>query len=245
MSPAIFRTRSGSAIESSSRILPSEIVKPITATGGTGTLGRLLVPRLKASGNQVRTLSRQSHPPADGVEYVTGDLASGEGVEAALAGAKIVVHCAGSAKGDELKAQNLVKAASKSDVGHLVYISVVGADRVPIVSRVDRAMLGHFGSKFAAESLIANSGVPWTTLRATQFHELTFTTVEQMSKLPIVPVPAGFHFQPIVATRVQHASRSSHSANLAAWYRTWPVPAPTQWPISSAGTSVLATCAGC
>jgi uncharacterized protein YbjT (DUF2867 family) len=178
------------------------MMSTILVTGGTGTLGRLLVPRLKASGNQVRTLSRKSHPPVDGVEYVTGDLASGEGVEAALAGAKIVVHCAGSAKGDEIKAHNLVKAASKSDVGHLVYISVVGADRVPIVSGVDRAMLGYFGSKFAAESLIANSGVPWTTLRATQFHELTFATVEQMSKLPIVPVPAGFRFQPIAGDEV-------------------------------------------
>ncbi len=174
----------------------------ILVTGGTGTLGRLLIPRLRASGNQVRVLSRQNHPSADGVDYVTGDLASGEGVAAALAGAMIVVHCAGSAKGDEIKAQNLVKAISKSGVGHLVYISVVGADRVPIVSRVDRAMFGYFESKFAAESLIARSGVPWTTLRATQFDELTFTTVEQLSKLPIVPVPAGFQFQPIAGDEV-------------------------------------------
>ena len=169
----------------------------ILVTGGTGTLGRLLVPRLNASGHHVQILSRHSHPPMDGVEYVTADLASGEGVEAAVAGAKIVVHCAGSAKGDEIKAQNLVEAARKSDVGHLVYISVVGAERVPIASRVDRATFGYFGAKFAAEGLVANSGVPWTTLRATQFYELTFTTVEQMSKLPIVPVPAGFRFQPI------------------------------------------------
>ena len=174
----------------------------ILVTGGTGTLGRLLVPRLQASGNQVRVLSRQSHPPVDGLEYVTGDLASGEGVEAAVAYAKIVVHCAGSAKGDEIKASNLVKASVKSGVSHLVYISVVGADRVPILSRVDRAMFGYFGSKFEAERLIRRSGVPWTTLRATQFDELTLTTVEQLSKLPIVPVPAGFQFQPIAGDEV-------------------------------------------
>jgi hypothetical protein len=61
------------------------------------------------------------------------------------------VHLAGSAKGDEDKAQNLVRAASRAGVRHLVYISVVGADRIPIVSGIDRAMFGYFGSKLAAE----------------------------------------------------------------------------------------------
>jgi uncharacterized protein YbjT (DUF2867 family) len=87
-------------------------------------------------------------------------------------------------------------------VVHLVYISVVGADRIPIVSRVDRAMFGYFGSKLAAEQVVADSGLPFTTLRAAQFHDLILTVVQQMAKLPVIPVPAGFRFQPIDAGEV-------------------------------------------
>jgi len=136
------------------------------------------------------------------MEFVTGDLATGQGIEAAVAGVGIVVHCAGSSKGDEDKARNLVGAASRADVRHLVYISVVGADRVPIVSGIDRAMFGYFGSKLAAERTVAGSGLPWTTLRATQFYDLHLTVAEQMAKLPVIPVPAGFRFQPVDADEV-------------------------------------------
>ena len=74
-----------------------------------------------------------------------GDLATGEGVEAAVAGAETIVHLAGSSKGDGEKAANLVKAAVDAATRHLVYISVVGADRVPVVSGADRAMFGYYG----------------------------------------------------------------------------------------------------
>jgi uncharacterized protein YbjT (DUF2867 family) len=185
------------------------MVKPITerndlvlVTGGTGTLGRLVVPRLRDAGCRVRVLSRRSREGAEGTEYVTGDLATGEGIEAALEGAEIIVHCAGSSKGDEDKALHLARAASRAGVRHLVYISVVGADRIPVVSGVDRAMFGYFASKLAAESVVADSGLPWTTLRATQFHDLILTTARQMARLPVIPVPAGFRFQPVDAGEV-------------------------------------------
>jgi uncharacterized protein YbjT (DUF2867 family) len=82
-------------------------------------------------------------------------------------------------------------------VRHLVYISVVGADKIPMASRIDRAMFSYFASKHAAERIVADSGLPWTTLRATQFHDLLLKVTEQMAKLPLIPVPAGFRFQPI------------------------------------------------
>ena len=174
----------------------------ILVTGGTGTLGRLVVPRLRDAGRKVRVLSRGRHEAAGGIEFVTGDLATGEGIEAAVEGAEIVVHCAGSSKGDEVKARNLIQAASGARVRHLVYISVVGADRIPVVSGVDRAMFGYFGAKRAAELAVADSGLPWTTLRATQFHDLSFMTVRQMAKLPLIPVPTGFRVQPVDADEV-------------------------------------------
>ena len=174
----------------------------VLVTGGTGTLGGHVVPRLRDAGCDVRVLSRHSNAPVDGMEFVTGDLATGQGIEAAVAGVGIVVHCAGSSKGDEDKARNLVGAASRADVRHLVYISVVGADRVPIVSGIDRAMFGYFGSKLAAERIVAGSGLPWTTLRATQFHDLLLTVAKQMARLPLIPLPAGFRFQPVDADEV-------------------------------------------
>jgi uncharacterized protein YbjT (DUF2867 family) len=44
--------------------------------------------------------------------------------------------------------------------------------------------------------------VPWTTLRATQFHDLLVTVVQSMAKLPVIPVPGGFRFQPVDARDV-------------------------------------------
>jgi len=174
----------------------------ILVTGGTGTLGRLLVPRLRAADHAVRVLSRSAHEPEDGVEFVMGDLATGEGVEAAVAGAETIVHLAGSSKGDGEKAANLVRAAVDAGTRHLVYISVVGADRVPVVSGADRAMFGYYASKRAAERAVAESGIPWTTLRATQFHDLMLLTARQMAKLPVIPAPSGFQAQPVDADEV-------------------------------------------
>jgi uncharacterized protein YbjT (DUF2867 family) len=176
------------------------MTSPILVTGGTGTLGRLVVGRLRDAGCDVRVLSRRHHEAADGIEFVTGDLSTGEGIEAAVDGVGTIVHCAGSSKGDGEKTRNLVRAASRA--AHLVYISVVGADRVPIGSRVDRAMFGYFESKLAAERIVEDSGLPWTTLRATQFHDLILTVARQMAKLPVIPVPSGFRFQPVDADEV-------------------------------------------
>ena len=174
----------------------------ILVTGGTGTLGRLVVPRLRDDGHTVRVLSRGGREAGNGIEVVTGDLATGEGIDAAVEGAEVVVHCAGTTKGDEIKTGNLVRAASRAGVRHLVYISVVGTDRVPVASAVDRAMFGYFASKRAAEEVVAGSGLPWTTLRATQFHQSFLALARQLARLPVVPVAAGFRFQPVDAGEV-------------------------------------------
>src|SRR5918993_4464614 len=170
---------------------------PILVTGGTGTLGRLVVPRLRAAGHDVRVLSRRPHDDAAGVTHVVGDLATGEGIAAAVAGVEVVVHCAGSSSGDEDKARHLVRAAGPAGVRHVVNVSVVGADRVPQDGRLDRMMFGYFGTKLAAERVVAESGLPWTTLRASQFHDLMLTAVGAMARMPVVPVPKGVRVQPI------------------------------------------------
>ncbi|HEX7745455.1 MAG TPA: NAD(P)H-binding protein [Micromonosporaceae bacterium] len=165
----------------------------ILVTGGTGTLGRLVVPLLRDAGCEVRVLSRHRHESAYGTEYVTGDLLTGEGIEPAVAGAETVLHLAGGRKGDDEATRNLVRAASRAGVRHLVYISVVGADRVPVA---------WLRSKLGAERAVAESGIPWTTLRAAQFHDLVLKVVQMMAKLPVIPIPRGLRFQPVDARDV-------------------------------------------
>jgi len=72
---------------------------PILVTGGTGTLGRLVVQRLVDSGRRVRVLSRRTLDAGQHIELTTGDLARGEGIDAAVNGVKTIIHCAGSRKG--------------------------------------------------------------------------------------------------------------------------------------------------
>jgi uncharacterized protein YbjT (DUF2867 family) len=178
------------------------VTAPILVTGGTGTLGRLVVPRLRAAGAAVRVLTRQAREPTDGVEYVVGQLDTGAGIAAALSDVDVVVHLAGSRTGDGSRAGTLARAAAAAGVRHLVNMSVVGADRVPVVSRADRAMFGYLADKLAAEQAVAGSGVPWTTLRSTQFHDVVLTVVQAAAKLPVLPVFAGFRFQPVDARDV-------------------------------------------
>ncbi|WP_435224157.1 SDR family oxidoreductase [Streptomyces sp. Tue6028] len=172
----------------------------ILVTGGTGTLGRLVVPLLREAGREVRVLSRHGRPTGgaggedrDGVDHVAVDLLGGEGIGPALEGVGTVVHLAGGPKGDDIATRNLVRAVRSADVRHFVLISVIGADRVP---------LAWLRSKLAAERAVAESGLPWTTLRAAQFHELTLKTVRAMAKSPVFPVPGGLRLQPVDARDV-------------------------------------------
>ncbi len=169
------------------------MTSPVLVTGGTGTLGRLLVPRLRDSGCPVRVLSRNPNAGTGGIEYVTGDLLKNEGIEAAVEGAEIIVHCAGGPKGDDEATRTLVRAASRAGAKYLVCISVIGADRVP---------LGYFRSKLGAEQAIADSGLSWTTLRAAQFHDFVLTVAQKMAKMPVIPVPSAIRFQPVDADEV-------------------------------------------
>jgi uncharacterized protein YbjT (DUF2867 family) len=170
---------------------------PILVTGGTGTLGKQVVVRLRDTNREVRVLSRRAGHSRDGLTFVTGDLATGEGLPAAVHGAATIVHCASNRKEDTQATRNLVLAAAREQSPHLVYISIVGVDRFP---------RGYYKSKLAAEGVIADSGLPWTTLRATQFYELIRNGARRLAALPVIPVPAGFAVQPVdsgeVATRL-------------------------------------------
>ncbi|MEC3976846.1 SDR family oxidoreductase [Amycolatopsis sp. H20-H5] len=173
------------------------MTKPILVTGGTGTLGREVVRRLLAAGQDVRVLSRHSRPEADREPYAwaTGDLSTGAGLDAALAGTGTIVHCA-TAQGrhkDVEATRALVDAAKRAGGPHLVYISIVGIEQVPF---------SYYRAKVDTERVVEDAGLPWTILRATQFHDLVTALSAAQRFLPVTLMPAGFRFQPIDAGEV-------------------------------------------
>lgn len=144
----------------------------IVVTGGLGTLGQHVV---------------KSLPSARPVSRSTGtDLLAGTGLSALKA--DVVVHCATSFRHEVDMARTVL--AARPD--HLVYISIVGVDRIPFP---------YYKQKLAAERLITSSDVPHTILRATQFHALLFRIFSASARLPLMVVPS-FRFQPIDAAEV-------------------------------------------
>ncbi|RQP11318.1 MAG: SDR family oxidoreductase [Microbacteriaceae bacterium] len=176
----------------------------ILVTGGTGRLGRHVVPALRDRGHEVRVLSRRQGPG-----HVVGDLGTGAGIAPAVAGVDTVVHLASTSKNDDRQTRTLLDALDGSRT-HLVYISIVGVDRVP---------LGLYRSKLAAEKAIAASGIPHTIIRVTQFHDFIVSMyLAPQRHLPVTCVLPGT-VQPIdlrdVAARMVELVESGPSGRVA------------------------------
>jgi uncharacterized protein YbjT (DUF2867 family) len=152
----------------------------ILITGGTGTVGRVVSELLLDAGAQVRVLSRGLRATGRAT-HVVGDVRTGEGLAEAMRGVDTIVHCVDPA-------HHVVDAALAVGKPHLVFISIVGIDRVP---------LGYYRRKLADEQRIMDSGLSWTILRATQFHDLIAAALRVLAKPPILLVPAGWKVQPI------------------------------------------------
>ncbi|MFF4699059.1 SDR family oxidoreductase [Streptomyces chattanoogensis] len=168
----------------------------ILVTGGTGTLGRVLVDRLLGDGHDVRSLSRRPHTGREQrrLRVYAVDLRDGVGLDEAVAGAEVIVHCATAPSGGDTEAAGrLIEVAKEAGVPHLVYISIVGVDRVP---------LPYYRAKLAVERLIEDSGLGWTVLRTTQFHDLVLQLVKAGARSPVLPVPAGVRVQPVEVREV-------------------------------------------
>lgn len=180
-------------------------------TGGTGTLGRVVVRRLVDAGIDVRVMSRRPRPDGDELPWATADLRTGAGVREALEGVDTVVHAATlNGPRDVAATENLLAALRSQDSpAHLLYVSIVGVDRIPMF---------YYRAKLRCEQAIEASGVPWTVVRATQFHDLVSTMVTAQKRWPVV-MPSGVSFQPVdvrdVAGRLVELVRAGASGRVA------------------------------
>lgn len=133
----------------------------VVVIGGSGLIGKKLVPLLRQQGHEVLPAS-----PSTGVNAVTG-----EGLAGALKGADVVVDVSNAPSWADAEVmaffdtstRNLLAAEKAAGVRHHVALSVVGADRMPDS--------GYMRAKVNQEGLIEAGGVPYTVVRATQFFE--------------------------------------------------------------------------
>jgi uncharacterized protein YbjT (DUF2867 family) len=163
----------------------------IAIVGGAGTLGRHVTAELAGRGHDVRVLSRssQDHPV---------DLISGQGLIAALDGCEAVVD-ASNASAPKRAAQVLVQgsgrllaAEQQAGVRHHVCISIVGCERVP---------MGYYRVKVDQEHVVDQGPVPWSIVRATQFHELAAAALAAASRWHVLPLP-DMRLQTVAAAQV-------------------------------------------
>ncbi len=162
----------------------------IAVAGGTGVVGRQVVDVSRGRGHEVVVLSR-----SEGV-----DLTTGVGLAAGLTGVEAVVDT--SNRGSQRRAESeaffggvtrtLLAAETAAGVGHHVVLSVLGIDRVDT---------GYYSGKRLQEAVVAEGRVPWSILRATQFHEfaeqvLGFARFGPMSLVPRMTI------QPIASREV-------------------------------------------
>lgn len=167
----------------------------VLVTGGTGVLGGELVKRLASAGETtVRISSRRDRGETDpDVEWAQVNLETGAGLAEAVSGVDSVLHCASSpfrrTKAVDVEGTDKLLAAAKAaGVSHFLYISIVGIDRIP---------LPYYKNKLAVESVVAAGGVPWSILRATQFHTLIDMFLHALARFPVALLPTGFRFQPV------------------------------------------------
>lgn len=153
--------------------------RTVTVIGSTGLIGSQLVQTLSAGGHRIVEVSQSTR----------ADVFTGEGLDEALAGADVVIDVVNSATPDDPSeaffrqtSANLSAAAAEAGVGHYVVLSIVGADRLAPVA-------GYMRGKVAQEAAAAGSGVPWTVVRSTQFHELAEAIAESLVVDDHVRVP--------------------------------------------------------
>lgn len=122
---------------------------------------------------------------------MTGDLVTGVRVADAVADVDVIIHCATDYRhpeNDVHGTRRLIDTALLGGSPHLIYVSIVGVDRIPL------KMYRH---KAGIEGIVQRGGLPSTVQRITQFHDLVLTILRKCGRFPVLPLPSGLRFQAI------------------------------------------------
>jgi uncharacterized protein YbjT (DUF2867 family) len=162
----------------------------VLVTGGTGRLGRHVVTLLRNRGHRARIFSRN---PKGHDDTVQGDLSTGAGLVKAVAGMDAIIHAATQLTNlrstDVIGTRRLLAMGREAGIMHVVYVSIVGMEGIHYP---------YYKAKLAAEAIVQENIVPWSILRATQFHTLMETFLGAFTKPPLIaPVPFTWQFQPV------------------------------------------------
>lgn len=170
----------------------------IVVIGGSGLIGSKLVTKLREQGHEAVAAS-----PASGVNTITG-----EGLTEVLKGAQVVVDVSNSPSFEEAAAteffktsvRNLLASEAAAGVGHHVALSVVGTERLAESDGIG----GYFRAKLAQETLIKESPIPYSIVRATQFFEFVKSIADDATDGDQVRLPQAL-IQPMAADDVAGA----------------------------------------
>ena len=170
----------------------------ITVVGATGLIGAQVVEILSAAGHDVNAASRSS-----GVDALTGD-----GVAQAVESAEVIVDVLNSPtlEPDSARdffttsASTLLTAGRRAGVRHHVLLSIVGVGTL----EAD----GYLRGKHLQEELVVSSGIPYTIVRATQFHEFTEGIVGSLLVDGTAHAPDAL-IQPVAAAEVGRSAAAA------------------------------------
>ncbi|PLT31621.1 SDR family oxidoreductase [Peribacillus deserti] len=164
----------------------------ILVTGGTGTLGSSFLKQSVKQNLDVRIASRHQ-PQTFTAEWTELDLESGRGLQNTISDVDVVLHAAtsplkNSRAVDVEGTRRLIKACKDYEIKHLIFPSIVGIESMP---------MAYYQSKLEAERLIKVSGLPYTILRATQFHSFIDQLFRALTKFPLSVLPAPLRCQSV------------------------------------------------
>lgn len=176
----------------------------ILVTGGAGTLGRQVVLQLAYQGIDVAILSRRQHIDVpSGAKVYAGDLTRADTIRNTIENASVIIHCASHPRDPAVDLEgtkNILQSIHRASFQHFLYVSIAG---------VDKSSYPYYQTKYEVEKMVQVSGVPWSVLRATQFHDLVLHRMIEPFDLRdgSIRVPQGMRFQSVdvrdVANKIQ------------------------------------------
>ncbi|KAF2506944.1 NAD(P)H-binding protein [Flavobacterium zhairuonense] len=175
----------------------------ILITGGNGHLGKQVVDSLLLKGYNPDVLTTKTIlSESNRLRFFTGDLVENKGLKEATERADVIIHCASNPRSfhetDIIGTKNLLETVDKNVTKHFIYISIVG---------IDKSDYPYYAAKLEVENIITKSGIPFTILRTTQFHDFVFNLIKTLEEQNsendgFMKIPSEMKFQSVAIHEV-------------------------------------------